>query len=87
MHSELIRSQAQTMREWATDWEREANAVSGAGEVGFLLRRAAKQAEGCIGAGPPGHPVEFVDVAEVASVSVEGDHIPHTEPEGELRHG
>lgn len=77
MLASIITAQVGTLREWATNWEREAGELSGAGEVAFLLRRAARLAEGCIGAGAPGQPEGFTDPPSSHEV----------DPESEIRHG
>lgn len=79
MHLQLVKAQIETLREWALDWEREG--TPGTTEVGFLLRRAATQAEKAIG-------IDTVPDVEPAPEVTDID--PGAEPrdeEGTLRHG
>lgn len=89
MHANLVKSQVETLREWATNWEREADMVSGAGEVAFLLRRAARNAEATIGIVSVPEvkvPGPTAGIGEVPRADFEESQ-PHVEDGAELRHG
>lgn len=55
MHPDVVKAQATTLKDWADEWQQEAvvEGTEGAGEVSFLLRRAAAVALAVVGAAPP----------------------------------
>lgn len=49
MQADVAKSQAATLRGWADIWRQESE--SGTSEIGFLLDRAARQIDRCMGIG------------------------------------
>ena len=60
MRVEIIRSQSDSLMEWAAMWE--ADPASGSNEVGFLLRRAARLMKGQVDDAEPNAPLQIEHV-------------------------
>jgi hypothetical protein len=65
-------AQAGTLREWAEQWERNAQPHEGAGEAAFLLRRAAAMIEAVVSGMPEPEPVSLPPTAEPVTDVREG---------------
>lgn len=77
MHPEILRARSDTIRQWATEIERDPNKSEGMAEVAFLLERATR----IMNAAAAGVDID-IELISKQYLTIPVEHLPEAETDG-----